>query len=610
MKKVMLIFPPEWVPTAPYLALPSLAAVLRQNDIETVLKDINVEMFDHFFTSGFLFFVQNKIQARLKALIEKERGEPLSPEDAELKQMLSDYQQIDLDFHIDKVVRAKKIMRGPEFYEVEKAEWALNAFREVMEYISVCYFPASINFYPVESNLNVYRPWVSDDLLKVPHDRQVNVYADICRQLVLRSVKKEKPDVIGISIGTPVQLMSGITFATLIKEAYPDIHVTVGGNIITRLKDEFSKMPHFFGKVFDSMITYEGEHAMVWLVEALSGKRKISEVPNLIYKDEEDKVHVNDTYQERVNELPPPDFDGMPWEKYFSPEKLVPYLGTRGCYWGKCTFCDHGAGYIDQFRAKHADQIVDELEYLKNKLNAKHFMFTDESFPPALFLKLPPMMVERELDIYWTTLIRFESQLLEPSVWDMAHKSGCRSLYYGLESANERIIKLVKKDTDIEAAKINLEQAKRVGIWSHVMCFYGFPSETEAEAEDTRKFLLQNRDKIPSVEMYFFVLYKNAPVMFATDEYKIKIKEIPEHDLALDFYYTPESGQTTEEAMARYEDFYRNDFDPWALRINAREHVFLYITHFGTSDLPHLYVKNTPESEGFQLESKPCWDIR
>ena len=27
--KTMLLFPPEWVPTAPYLALPSLTAVLR-----------------------------------------------------------------------------------------------------------------------------------------------------------------------------------------------------------------------------------------------------------------------------------------------------------------------------------------------------------------------------------------------------------------------------------------------------------------------------------------------------------------------------------------------------------------------------------------------------
>jgi len=600
MKKVMLIFPPEWVPTAPYLALPSLAAVLRQNNIETVLKDINVEMFDHFFTPGFLLFIKGKIQDRFKAL--KNQRDPLSPEDVEIKQMLDDYQRIDLDHHINKVTRAKIIMRSEEFYEVEKAEWALNAFREVMEYISVAYFPASIQFYPIESNLNVYRPWISEDLLKVPFDNTVNVYADICRQLVLRSIKKEKPGVVGISIGTPVQLMAGITFATLIKEAYPDIHVTVGGNIITRLKDEFAKLPHFFGKVFDSMITYEGEHSLVWLVEALSGKRKLSEVSNLIYKDEEGQVHVNETYQERVDQLPPPDFDGMPWEKYFSPVKLVPYLGTRGCYWGKCTFCDHGAGYIDQFRAKHAEQIVEELEYLKNKLNTKHFMFTDESFPPALFLKLPPMMVERELDIYWTTLIRFESQLLEPETWDMAHKAGCRSLYFGLESANERIIKLVKKDTDIEAAKINLEQAKRVGIWSHVMCFYGFPSETEAEAEDTRNFLIENQHRIPSVEMYFFVLYKNAPVMFAKDEYKIDVKVNPEHDLALDYYYTPESGQTTEEAMQRYEKFYQEDFNPWAMRINAREHVFLYITKFGTSDLPQLYVKNNPEAHHLETE--------
>ena len=599
MKKVMLIFPPEWVPTAPYLALPSLAAVLRQNGIDTVLKDINVEMYDHIFTPGFLLFVKSKIQERFKEL--KQNAANLSSEDAELKQMLSDYQHIDLDYHIQKVGRAKEIMRSEEFYEVEKSEWALNAFREVMEYVSVAYFPASIQFYPIESNLNVYRPWVSEDLLKVPFDNKVNVYADICRQLVLRSIKKEKPEVVGISIGTPVQLMSGITFATLIKEAFPDIHVTVGGNIITRLKDEFAKKPHFFGKAFDSMITYEGEHALVWLVEALSGKRKMNEVSNLIYKDEEGQMHVNETYQERVDQLPPPDFDGMPWEKYFSPEKLVPYLGTRGCYWGKCTFCDHGAGYIDQFRAKHAEQIVDELEYLKNKLNTKHFMFTDESFPPALFIKLPPMMVERELDIYWTTLIRFESQLLEPEIWDVAHKSGCRSLYYGLESANERIIKLVKKDTDIKAAKINLEQAKRVGIWSHVMCFYGFPSETEEEAEDTRRFLIENQHQIPSVEMYFFVLYKNAPVMFQADEYKIDVTVNPEHDLALDYYYTPESGQTTEEAMSRYERFYQEDFGPWALRINAREHVFLYITKYGTSDLPQLYVKNNPEAHDNSL---------
>lgn len=597
MKKVMLIFPPEWVPSAPYLALPSLTAVLRQNGIQVVQKDISVEAYDHFFTREFLCFVKERIMLQLKELRAKVREGSIVREEQELKELLDRFQYLDLEYHIKKVLRAKEIMRSEEFYNVDKYEWALNAFREIMDYISVAYFPASINFYPLESNLNVYHPWVSDELLKAPEDRKVNVYIDLCEQLVFPGVDKEQPDVIGVSIGTPMQLMSGITFCKLIKQKYPHIHVTVGGNIITRLKDELSKMRKFFDQAFDSMICYEGEHAMVRLVEALDGKLPMSEVPNLIYKDETGHVRVNEKlYTEKVSELPIPDFDGLPWDKYFSPVKMVPYLGTRGCYWGKCTFCDHGAGYIDQFRAKHADQIVAELAQLKAKYKTRHFLFTDESFPPAMFIKLPQIMLEKHLDIYWTTLIRFESRLTDPKIWDIAAKSGCRSLYFGLESANERVIQLVKKDTRLPAVINNLKEAERVGIWSHVMGFYGFPGETEEEAEETRRFLLDHQDLIHSVEMYFFVLYRHAPVFEAVENYKIKVQKNPEHDLALDYYYTPESGLSIERAMQKYESFYQHDFSPWALRINSREHVFLYITHYGTNDLPELYVKNQPES--------------
>ena len=43
---------------------------------------------------------------------------------------------------------------------------------------------------------------------------------------------------------------------------------------------------------------------------------------------------------------------------------------------------------------------------------------------------------------------------------------------------------------------------------------------------------------------------------------------------------------TIPEAMKSYDDFYKNDFNPWALRLNARERVFLYITHFGSNAQP------------------------
>src|SRR6058998_548533 len=74
--KVMLLFPPEWVPTAPYLALPSLTAVLRDAGHDVVQRDINIEMYEHFFSMEFLIWIKARQTMQLKALEAKElRGE-------------------------------------------------------------------------------------------------------------------------------------------------------------------------------------------------------------------------------------------------------------------------------------------------------------------------------------------------------------------------------------------------------------------------------------------------------------------------------------------------------------------------------------------------------
>src|SRR5438046_10045902 len=111
----------------------------------------------------------------------------------------------------EQAAAAKRIGRSADFYDADKLEWALNTFREVMHYISAAYYPASIVFYPMESNLG-YRPGVSKEVLACLEDEQVNVYRDVCRQLVLPAVAREAPDVVGVSIGTQMQLLAGITF--------------------------------------------------------------------------------------------------------------------------------------------------------------------------------------------------------------------------------------------------------------------------------------------------------------------------------------------------------------------------------------------------------------
>ena len=590
--KTMLLFPPEWVPTAPYLALPSLTAVLRAAGHEVIQKDVNIEMYDLFFSDTFLIWVMARMSMQLRGLEAKEMSVGLTDREADQKAVLEAKSVIDVMELAGRAMKAKRVVRSAEFYDADKLESSLNTFREVMQYISAAYYPASIVFYPMESNLG-YRPGVSKEVFACLDDEQVNVYRDVCRQLVLPLVERDRPDVVGVSIGTQMQLLAGLTFCKMIKEAFPQIHITVGGNIITRLQEEFPTHERLFTDVFDSAIMYEGEHALLWLLESLAGGREISSVPNLIYRTEAG-VRVNkEIHTEKTTALPLPDFDGLPLDSYFVPVRILPYLATRGCYWGRCTFCDHGQGYFDQYRGMPAHQVIEQVKALKEKYHAEHFLFADESYPPALFKKVIQLLVDQNVGIKWTTLIRFEETLSDPELWRLAAQSGCCTLYYGMESANERVLNLMDKHVKKSVIEKNLREAAQAGIWNHVMAFYGFPGETREEAEETRQFLLDNKENINSVELFYFVAYRHTPMVRNPEKFGITIHKQEEYDLPLDYYYTlnEPGGVTCLEAMQFCEEFYANDFAPWAVRVNAREHVFLYISKFGTNRLPQIYAK-------------------
>src|SRR6266850_108501 len=190
--KVMLLFPPEWVPTAPYLALPSLTAVLRQAGHQVVQRDINIEMYDHFFSDSFLIWIKARQTMQLKALEAKELRGELTDKEMDQQAALEQVADVDLFDLAERAEESKVVVRGPQFYEAEKLETSLNCFREVMAYISTAYYPASLVFYPMESNLG-YRPGVSKEVFACLDDEQVNIYRDICNQLVMPAVAKEKP---------------------------------------------------------------------------------------------------------------------------------------------------------------------------------------------------------------------------------------------------------------------------------------------------------------------------------------------------------------------------------------------------------------------------------
>ncbi len=83
---------------------------------------------------------------------------------------------------------------------------------------------------------------------------------------------------IGVSITATSQIIPGLTLCRLIKEAAPNIHLTIGGSIFTRLVDNLRRCPSLFD-LTDDIIVFEGETALLELVNQLAGKKRFQQSP-------------------------------------------------------------------------------------------------------------------------------------------------------------------------------------------------------------------------------------------------------------------------------------------------------------------------------------------
>src|SRR5262245_52175982 len=70
--RALLLFPPDWTPSMPHLALPSLAAYLRAHGVEVEQRDLNCEVFDHVLTRAYAL----ESLERLRAMKPRRDGPP------------------------------------------------------------------------------------------------------------------------------------------------------------------------------------------------------------------------------------------------------------------------------------------------------------------------------------------------------------------------------------------------------------------------------------------------------------------------------------------------------------------------------------------------------
>ena len=491
-----LVFPPGWTPVAPYLALPQIKGYLNVAGLDADIYDDNVVFFDTILSSEYVLPMCSKLISKMD--IEDSHG---------LKK----------DGHLqwrEGTVRlfAQKFTRLNEFKALLRrggAHFDRSVYAQVLSVITAALDVASLAYDQTISFSDItYNSYDRDSLIDIPKllcDEKKNIFVSYYRSIRASFVKQlSEHNIVGISITSIAQLVPALTLCRAIRDFNSNIIIFLGGNYVTRLAVRHMKKASFLFDYIDFVSCYEGECLLASIVKSRCYSRR--DVLNIVKKfgncaiQESDKViKLIPGNSFSAKQVSCPNFDGFPFEKYFSPVLILPISSSKGCY-SNCAFCTiPSATSCKGYQVLELNSVIDRMELLSYKYKTKCFSFVDETFSIGRMIEFSKILAERKDEFYWTAETRFDRKL-STEEGRILSRAGCLKLQFGLESYNQRILDLMNKKVRKSDILPVIESCLLNRIAVHLFYIVGFPSETKKEAAETISFV--NKILRMSVEKY------------------------------------------------------------------------------------------------------------
>lgn len=576
---------PQWYPISPYLAGALLVGQLKSAGFDADSYDFNIDFFNDILKSDYV----NDCYKKATQIISDGYSEAITESNAAFREKLEKSFSIRTEEikkylannndtvrnALEGIDEAVKVYRDKDsFYDPEKLYRAKDIITTALDIVSAPYLPSRIMLDNYIAN-----PVFTYDFKDVDYQCRnacVNMFLPYFENK-LKSMDLSGYGFIGLSITDLSQIVPGFTLARLLKK-YTKAKISFGGNFIFKIAEDLKKFPQIFEEYCDFLQIGDGEATSVELAEYLTGKRDINDVHSLVYRDENNAIKTTATSPcLRLDSVAYPDFDCYDFSKYFSPETVIPVQLGKGCYWGKCTFCDFYTGQ-QKFDMKSVIRAVDEVEYLSKKYNSKLFNFVDEAVPPKFYNEFANEVKRRNLEIYYYSFARLE-KAFTADVLKNLYESGARFFMWGYEAESERVMKLINKGIDLSHRQRILKDAKDAGLWNLCTFLLGFPTETWDELQSTIE-VIYNHDLINTCTPSNFALKKNAILKDHTED--VGITNFTDNgDFHISYKYLSET-QTMEEVKTKRNNFERK------YREDTRDRIFAH--SFTESDSILMYL--------------------
>lgn len=329
------------------------------------------------------------------------------------------------------------------------------------------------------------------------HDYAVKIVDfEVEKQPLRHWLNLYQPKYLGIS-GTSHTRFESFRLAKEAKEFAPEIITIYGGvhatftgvNTLQRIKD------------IDYVVCGEGEDTAVALLDQLSRDTDPDGVCGICYRKGSEIMQTPSAPRVvPLDRVPRPAYHLLSMNKYsldmeFIGHKAISLLTSRGCY-AKCSFCSASRMFGHSVTTHTAARILDEIEFLFKTYGYHGLKIFDSTFTLKKdhVYNFCAEIRKRKLHFPWECEIRIGT--VDRAMLQTMMDADCYYVNFGIESASQRVLDLMRKGIRIEQAIELLELCSRVGLRTKVFFSFGHIGETMDDVERTFNFIEEHAGKI------------------------------------------------------------------------------------------------------------------
>lgn len=210
--------------------------------------------------------------------------------------------------------------------------------------------------------------------------------------------------------------------------------------------------------------------------------------------------HLNDLFKTNPGNEPV-NYDNLPTPQYENRKNyifdILPFRLKHGCIWGKCRFCSLAKGWNSGYLERSAKKVIQEIEALIDRYDPKMFVCRDNSINGSNLLEFCSSFENFKKP--WVGMARAD---LSDREIEALQRSGCRFIYFGLESGSDHVLKEINKGISSRQLSDFIKRLRDHNIVPAPSLFVGSPGETGNDFERTVQFVLDHKNCFDMINMY------------------------------------------------------------------------------------------------------------